>query len=75
MTIAEIRALGLMEEAVAELSGGDDKAELSVQAWFARFAAWRRPSGTVRPRTSMSAWIATTFGKNNWATQSVICST
>ena len=28
MTIAEIRALGLMEEAVAELSGGDDKAEI-----------------------------------------------
>lgn len=28
MTIAEIRALGLMEDAVAELSGGDDKAEI-----------------------------------------------
>lgn len=28
MTIAEIRALGLMEEAIAELSGGDDKAEI-----------------------------------------------
>ena len=28
MTIAEIRALGLMEEAIVELSGGDDKAEI-----------------------------------------------